>query len=106
MSEKWLERIESSLMNDPFAEGVNMVRYGVRAITVDGIYRTRAEDPNAAPMVSIRSITSDQVGSWRHMHDGYPIDDQHFIKYNCVASTTPDTESWFYCDSSFHPDYE
>ncbi len=102
MSEKWAERLDRSLVHDPFAEGVNMVRYELYSVEVDGVYRHRNQDRNTASMISIRSIASDTAGGYRYMHDGYPIDEEHYVKYDCISSTTDDENSWFYCSDSLH----
>lgn len=102
MADRLGEKPQLKMTEDPFTGNITMVRYVVMSMTVDGVSRERFQDFHSASMISIRTEASDRSGGYRYEHDGYPIDEEHFLKWNCIASTTPNEHSDWYCDDSLH----
>lgn len=102
MADWFGEKPHLYMKEDPFTGDITMVRYVVMSMNVDGVSRERHQDPNSASMISIRTMASDIAGGYRYEHDGYPINEDHFLKWNCIASTTPDKSSFWYCDDTMH----
>ncbi len=73
---------------DYFDSSVFMLHFSMNQIVVDEIFGSRNGD-FAKPMMNIRSIDSDNVGRWFYVNDGYPIDEEFYIKTGYILSTNP-----------------
>ncbi len=75
---------------DSFDSRFYMTRYYMNSFTVDGIeYYHRSSGHHRYSMISIRTESSDELGAWVYKNDGYPIDEERWLRSGELVSTNP-----------------
>lgn len=77
---------------DPFNPNASLWHYSVREIEVDGIFRRAINDPHRSEMVSIKNDNYNipDPGGYIYEHDGWPIDERHYLDTGCIRSLDPE----------------
>lgn len=97
-----------TLRNDDFSEDlynpIYMHHYTAMEMEVDGVSRRSEFDWNHAPMISIKNDNAGWSSPWVVTFDDHEIDEEHYIKYGCIKSTTEDKLHPLYCEDRYHCD--